>query len=64
MRGAVTLEQGTVSYAESGPSDGPTVVFVHGAFVDGTSWRKVTPLLTSGSAASSRTCRWARTGPR
>ncbi|MET0751607.1 MAG: alpha/beta hydrolase [Solirubrobacterales bacterium] len=42
----MTLEQGTVSYAESGPSDGPTVVFVHGAFVDGTSWRKVTPLLT------------------
>ena len=27
------------------PGDGPTVVFVHGAFVDGTSWRKVTPRL-------------------
>ena len=45
MRGAVTVEQGTVAYRETGPADGPAVVFVHGAFVDGTLWRKVTPAL-------------------
>ena len=43
MRGAVTVEQGTVAYRETGPADGPAVVFVHGAFVDGTLWRKVDP---------------------
>ena len=61
MRGAVTVEQGTVAYRETGPADGPTVVFVHGAFVDGTLWRKVTPRLDDRCAASSPTCRWART---
>ena len=45
MRGAVTVEQGTVAYRETGPADGPAVVFVHGAFVDGPLWRKVTPAL-------------------
>ncbi|MDX6581155.1 MAG: hypothetical protein QOI10_339 [Solirubrobacterales bacterium] len=45
MRSAVTLPQGTIAYGESGPADGPAVVFVHGAFVDGTLWRKVVPEL-------------------
>jgi pimeloyl-ACP methyl ester carboxylesterase len=45
MRSAVTVEAGTVSYAETGPAGAPTVVFVHGAFVDGTLWRKVVPRL-------------------
>jgi pimeloyl-ACP methyl ester carboxylesterase len=39
----VTLPQGTIHYRDSG--DGPPVVFVHGLLVDGTLWRKVTPLL-------------------
>jgi pimeloyl-ACP methyl ester carboxylesterase len=52
MRSAVTLEQGTVAYSETGPSDGAPIVFVHGAFVDGTLWRKVVPEL-DGSARSS-----------
>jgi pimeloyl-ACP methyl ester carboxylesterase len=43
----VTLPQGTISYRDTG--DGPAVVFVHGLLVDGTLWRKVTPLL-DGSA--------------
>ena len=43
MRSAVELEAGTVAYSESGPADAPPVVFVHGAFVDGTLWRKVVP---------------------
>ena len=43
MRNAVTLPQGTVSYEESGPADGPAVVFVHGFLVDGMLWRKVVP---------------------
>jgi pimeloyl-ACP methyl ester carboxylesterase len=37
------VEQGTIEYRESG--DGPPIVFVHGLLVDGTLWRKVTPLL-------------------
>jgi pimeloyl-ACP methyl ester carboxylesterase len=45
----ITLPQGTVSYRDSG--DGPPVVFVHGLLVDGTLWRKVTPLL-DGTARS------------
>jgi pimeloyl-ACP methyl ester carboxylesterase len=43
MRSAVGLEQGTVAYAETGPAEGPPVVFIHGAFVDGRLWRKVVP---------------------
>jgi pimeloyl-ACP methyl ester carboxylesterase len=39
----VTLPQGTIHYGDSG--EGPPVVFVHGLLVDGTLWRKVTPLL-------------------
>ncbi len=45
MRSAVTLEQGTVAYTQTGPDDAPAIVFVHGAFVDGTLWRKVVPRL-------------------
>lgn len=41
----VDLTQGTIAYRESGPADGPAVVLVHGAFVDGTLWRKVVPEL-------------------
>jgi pimeloyl-ACP methyl ester carboxylesterase len=43
MRSAVKLEAGTIAYSESGPANGPPIVFVHGAFVDGTLWRKVVP---------------------
>jgi pimeloyl-ACP methyl ester carboxylesterase len=39
----VTLPQGTIRYRDSG--EGPPIVFVHGLLVDGTLWRKVTPLL-------------------
>ena len=45
MRSAVTVEQGTIAYSETGPADAPAIVFVHGAFVDGTLWRKVVPQL-------------------
>jgi pimeloyl-ACP methyl ester carboxylesterase len=45
MRSAATLPQGTIAYGESGPADGPPAVFIHGAFVDGTLWRKVVPEL-------------------
>jgi pimeloyl-ACP methyl ester carboxylesterase len=39
----VKIEQGTISYRESG--SGPPIVFLHGLLVDGRLWRKVTPLL-------------------
>jgi pimeloyl-ACP methyl ester carboxylesterase len=39
----ITLPQGTIHYRDGG--DGPPVVFVHGLLVDGSLWRKVTPLL-------------------
>ena len=39
----IALPQGTIRYRDSG--EGPPVVFVHGLLVDGTLWRKVTPLL-------------------
>ncbi len=42
--GAVTVEQGRSHTARPGPTT-VRVVFVHGAFVDGTLWRKVTPTL-------------------
>jgi pimeloyl-ACP methyl ester carboxylesterase len=45
----ITLPQGTIAYRDIG--EGPPVVFVHGLLVDGTLWRKVTPLL-EGSARS------------
>lgn len=40
----LTLETGTVRYFESGPVDGPTVVFVHGLLVNADLWRAVVPL--------------------
>jgi pimeloyl-ACP methyl ester carboxylesterase len=40
---SVDLEAGTIHYHESG--SGPTIVFAHGLLVNGTLWRKVTPLL-------------------
>ena len=43
----ITLPQGTIHYRDSG--DGPPVVFVHGLLVDGTLWRKVTPLLENAA---------------
>jgi pimeloyl-ACP methyl ester carboxylesterase len=39
----ITLPNGTIHYRDGG--EGPPVVFVHGLLVDGTLWRKVTPLL-------------------
>jgi pimeloyl-ACP methyl ester carboxylesterase len=45
----ITLPPGTISYRDTG--EGPPVVFIHGLLVDGTLWRKVTPLL-DGTARS------------
>jgi pimeloyl-ACP methyl ester carboxylesterase len=42
-RKAVELDAGRIHYRESG--SGPAIVFAHGLLVDGTLWRKVTPLL-------------------
>lgn len=41
----VRVPAGTIEYADSGPppSGGPTVVLLHGLFMDGTVWRKVVP---------------------
>ena len=39
----VDLDAGTIHYRDSG--SGPTIVFAHGLLVDGSLWRKVTPLL-------------------
>jgi pimeloyl-ACP methyl ester carboxylesterase len=39
----LTLPQGTLNVRDTG--SGPPIVFVHGALVDGTLWRKVVPLL-------------------
>src|SRR5919204_6421570 len=40
---SVDLDAGTIRYRDSG--SGPAIVFAHGLLVDGTLWRKVTPLL-------------------
>lgn len=37
----LTLEAGTLRYFESGPADGPVVVFVHGLLVNADLWRHV-----------------------
>ncbi|HEX6310151.1 MAG TPA: alpha/beta hydrolase [Acidimicrobiia bacterium] len=42
----VTLASGTIAYRETGT--GPTVVFVHGVFVNGDLWRQVVPWLGRG----------------
>jgi pimeloyl-ACP methyl ester carboxylesterase len=39
----IELSSGTIRYRDSG--NGPPIVFVHGLLVDGTLWRKVTPVL-------------------
>jgi pimeloyl-ACP methyl ester carboxylesterase len=41
----VELDAGPIAYRDSGT--GPAIVFAHGLLVDGTLWRKVTPLLDS-----------------
>jgi pimeloyl-ACP methyl ester carboxylesterase len=41
----ITLEAGPIHYLESGSGSGPVIVFAHGLLVNGTLWRKVTPLL-------------------
>lgn len=41
------LATGTVRYFESGPADGPTVLFVHGLLVNADLWRNVVPLAAS-----------------
>ena len=40
----VQLSQGVIHYRESG--EGETIVFIHGALVNGALWRKVVPLLS------------------
>jgi len=40
----IMIDAGAIHYRECG--DGPTVVFVHGAFVNGDLWRRVVPLLS------------------
>jgi pimeloyl-ACP methyl ester carboxylesterase len=45
MDASVTLPQATVTYRDEG--QGHPIVFAHGLLVDGTLWRKVTPLLAS-----------------
>lgn len=40
-RRSIDLPAGTVHYRESGPADGPVVVFVHGFLVDDTLWSDV-----------------------
>ena len=42
----VSLPQGTIHYRDSG--EGEPIVFAHGLLVNGTLWRKVTPLLDDG----------------
>lgn len=42
-RREASLAAGTVQYFESGPEDGPTVLFVHGLLVNADLWRKVVP---------------------
>ena len=41
----VTLSHATVRCFESGPSDGPPVVFVHGLLVNADLWQHVVPRL-------------------
>lgn len=41
----VEIPQGRIDYTDTG-GDGPVVVLVHGAFVDGRLWHTVVPLLT------------------
>lgn len=43
----LTLATGTVRYFESGPLDGPVIVFVHGLLVNADLWRGVVPAAAS-----------------
>lgn len=42
----VRLEWGVIRYRESGPDDGPALLFVHGILANGTLWRDVVPRLS------------------
>ena len=48
----VTLSNATVRIFESGPSDGPPVVFVHGLLVNADLWQHVVPRLTEAGLRS------------
>jgi pimeloyl-ACP methyl ester carboxylesterase len=39
----IRLSSGTVRYRQSGPDDGPVLLFVHGLLVDGRLWQDVVP---------------------
>lgn len=43
----IALANATLRYYESGPADGPVVVFVHGLLVNAQLWRKVVPPLAA-----------------
>ncbi|HME49295.1 alpha/beta hydrolase [Mycobacterium sp.] len=42
----IDLPVGTIYYEDSGPPDGPVIVFVHGLLVDGSIWRSVVTQLS------------------
>jgi pimeloyl-ACP methyl ester carboxylesterase len=44
----IELPVGTIHYQDSGPTDGPVIVFVHGLLVDGSIWRSVAAGLSDG----------------
>jgi pimeloyl-ACP methyl ester carboxylesterase len=46
----ITLPQGRIHVRESGPADGPPVVFVHGLFVDSRLWDDAVTLLAAAGA--------------
>ena len=59
---SIDLPGGRVHYRESGPTDGPPVVFVHGFLVDHTLWSDVPELLgEQGFRTLAPTWRWAPT---
>jgi pimeloyl-ACP methyl ester carboxylesterase len=43
----VELPEGTIRYHETGPVDGPVIVFVHGIIANADVWRDVVPVLAS-----------------
>jgi pimeloyl-ACP methyl ester carboxylesterase len=44
---AVELPEGTIRYHETGPTDGPVIVFVHGIIANADVWRHVVPPLAT-----------------
>ena len=58
----IALPQGTIHYRDEG--SGPTLVFIHGALVDGRLWDPVVERLADARAASCPTFRSARTARR